>query len=177
MRVRFFRIDNMAIPRLIYSIVARNRTKGLTRPMPDIFFFLLMMFAGVTVALQPIINANLASRVGVINSSMISFGVGTLFLAVVSVAYRNGSLKELFGTPLWMLTGGLLGAFFVTTLILAVPRIGTLAALSASIATQLAAGAVLDHFGLFGGRQIPLDLWRVGGIGLLFAGAAIVLKG
>ena len=145
--------------------------------MPDIFFFFLMLFAGVTVALQPIINANLAGRVGVINSSMISFGVGTLFLAAVSLAYRNGSLKALAGTPWWMLTGGILGAFFVTTLILAVPRIGTLAALSAAIATQLAAGAVLDHFGLFGGRHIPLDIWRVGGICLLFAGAAIVLKG
>lgn len=145
--------------------------------MPDIFFFFLMLFAGVTVALQPLINANLASRVGIINSSMISFGVGTLSLALVSLIYRNGSLRGLFGAPLWMLTGGLLGAFFVTSIIMAAPRIGTLAALSASIATQLAAGAILDHFGFFGGRHIPLDLWRISGIMLLFAGSALVLKG
>lgn len=145
--------------------------------MPDIFFFLLMLIAGVSVALQPLINANLAARVGVIQSSFISFLVGTLALGAVVAVTRNGNLRSLPGVPWWQLTGGLLGALFVTTIILAVPRIGTLAALSAAIATQLAAGAVLDHFGLLGGRHIPLDTWRVAGIVMLFAGSGLVFKG
>jgi transporter family-2 protein len=145
--------------------------------MPDFFYFLLMLFAGVSVALQPLINANLAARVGVIQSSFISFFVGALALGAVVLVARNGTLRALPGTPWWQLTGGLLGALFVTTIILAVPRIGTLAALSAAIATQLATGAVLDHFGLLGGRHIPLDTWRVAGIALLFAGAGMVFKG
>jgi transporter family-2 protein len=145
--------------------------------MPDIFFFILMLVAGVSVALQPLINANLATRVGVIQSSFISFLVGTLVLAGVVLFRSNGDLKAVAGAPLWQLTGGLLGAFFVTAIIFAVPRIGTLAALSAAIATQLAAGVVLDHFGLLGGRHIPMDIWRISGTVLLVIGAGLVLKG
>ena len=145
--------------------------------MPDIFFLMLMMVAGVTVAMQPLINASLATRVGLIQSSFVSFAVGTAVLAVVSLFYGHGNLRALPEAAPWQLSGGLLGAFFVTSIIFAAPRIGTLAALSAAIATQLAAGAVLDHFGLLGGRHIPLDAWRVSGIALLFTGAAFVLKG
>lgn len=145
--------------------------------MPDIFYFLLMLVSGVFVALQPLINSNLASRVGLVQGALVSFSVGTLALAAVVMAIPNGDIRALPGAPWWHYTGGLLGAFFVTAIIMAVPRIGTTAALAATIASQLAAGAVFDHYGLLGGRHIPLDVWRLAGIGLLFAGAGLVLKG
>jgi len=145
--------------------------------LPDLFYFLLMVFSGVFVALQPLINANLATRIGLVQSSFVSFLVGTVALAGVMLVYGNGDLRSLPGAPWWYFTGGLLGAFFVTAIIMAVPRIGTTAALAATIASQLAAGAIFDHFGLLGGRHIPLDFWRITGIGLLFAGAGLVLKG
>lgn len=145
--------------------------------LPDMFYFLLMVFSGVLVALQPLINANLAVRVGYVQSALVSFLVGTLALAGVVGFIGNGNLRALPGAPWWHYTGGFLGAFFVTAIIVAVPRIGTTAALAATIASQLAAGAIFDHYGLLGGRHIPMDLWRLAGIGLLFAGAALVLKG
>ena len=145
--------------------------------LPKLFYFLLMLFVGVGVALQPLVNANLAARVGVAQSSFISFAVGTAAMAAVMLAYGHGSLAALPGTPLWQLTGGLLGALFVTAIIIAAPKIGTLAALSAAIATQLITGAALDHFGLLGGRTIPLDPWRVAGALMLFAGAGLMMKG
>lgn len=145
--------------------------------MPDLFYFFLMLASGVFVALQPLINAGLATRVGVVQAALVSFSVGTMTLAGVSLIYGHGSLKGITGAPPWQLTGGLLGAFFVTAIILAAPRIGTTAALAATIASQLAAGAVLDHFGLLGGRKIPFDLWRGVGVALLFAGAGLILKG
>ncbi|HEX9859990.1 MAG TPA: DMT family transporter [Nitrospirota bacterium] len=145
--------------------------------MPDLFFFALMLVSGVFVALQPLINANLATRVGYVQSALVSFGVGTIALAGVVAALSNGNLRALPGAPWWHYTGGLLGAFFVTAIIMSVPRIGTTAALAATIASQLAAGAIFDHYGLMGGRHIPLDVWRIAGIGLLFAGAGLVLKG
>ncbi len=145
--------------------------------MPDIFYFMLMVVCGVFVAMQPLINASLATRVGSIQSALVSFAVGTAALAGVVLVIGKGDLRAVTGASWWQLTGGLLGAFFVTAIIIAVPRIGTTAALAATIASQLAAGAVLDHFGLLGGRHIPLDLFRAGGIALLFIGAAMVLKG
>ena len=135
------------------------------------------MFAGgMTIALQPSINARLAQRVGPLESACISFAVGTLALLAVVLFSGRGSLRGLTSAPWWELTGGLLGAFFVTLTIIAVPRIGTAAAMAAIIAAQLFTGLILDHFGLFGLRTVPLDARRVLGTLVLLCGAALVFR-
>ena len=69
-----------------------------------------------------------------------------------------------------------MGAIYVTCLVLAVPRIGTAAAMAAAIAAQLAAGLVLDSMGAFGFQRLPIDPYRMAGVLLLFLGAFLVLK-
>jgi transporter family-2 protein len=141
------------------------------------FLLLLVMFCGgVAVAVQPSINARLAQRVGAFESSLVSFAVGTLaMLAIVMLAGR-GSLRAVAGAPWWELSGGLFGAFFVTLTILLVPRLGTTALMAAIIAGQLTMGALLDHFGAFGLRHIPLSPLRLAGICLLAAGALLIVR-
>jgi bacterial/archaeal transporter family-2 protein len=73
-------------------------------------------------------------------------------------------------------TGGVLGAYFVTMTIIAVPRLGTLAVMSIIIAGQLTTAALLDQYGMFGLRQIPLTPLRGVGIILLCIGASLVIR-
>ena len=107
--------------------------------------------------------------------SCISFFVGTVALLLAALLVGQGALTGASRATWWELTGGFLGAFFVTCTIIVVPRVGTLAAMTAVIAAQLMTGIVLDHFGLFRLQQIPFDAWRASGVALLAAGAAIVL--
>lgn len=144
--------------------------------MSNLHLFLLMMCGGAVLALQPSINARLAQKVGIIESSFISFAVGTLVLAVALSFWGRGSLRAISGAAWWELTGGLLGAAFVTLTILVVPRIGTAAAMAAIIASQLITGLLMDHLGLFGFRGAPLDGKRLAGAVLLMAGAALVFR-
>ena len=144
--------------------------------MSNYTLYLLMLFGGIAVAVQPSINARLARIVGVLESSCISFAVGTLALFVVVLLVGRGSMRGIAGASWWELTGGLLGAFFVTMTIFVVPRIGTAAAMAAIIAGQLATGVLMDHFGLLGGRHIPLDSIRVIGVVLLMAGGWLVFR-
>jgi transporter family-2 protein len=88
----------------------------------------------------------------------------------------KGSLRAAASASWWELTGGLLGAFFVTLTIVMVPRLGTAAVMAAVIAGQLTSGAILDHFGAFGLRQIPLTPVRALGVLLLSAGAALIIR-
>ncbi|MBW4056516.1 MAG: DMT family transporter, partial [Proteobacteria bacterium] len=97
-------------------------------------------------------------------------------LFIVVLLAGRGSMREVTGATWWELTGGLLGAFFVTMTIFVVPRIGTAAAMAAIIAGQLATGVIMDHFGMFGGRHIPLDSSRMIGIALLMAGGWLVFR-
>lgn len=138
--------------------------------------FILMFLGGIAVAMQPSINGRLAQHLGPLASSCVSFAVGTLALLAVLLATGNGSLRGIGQANWWELTGGLLGAFFVTLTIIIVPRIGTASAMAATIAAQLITGLVLDHYGLFGFRAVPLDGKRAVGVFLLLLGAGLVFR-
>lgn len=136
----------------------------------------LMICGGIAVAIQPSINGRLAQKIGSFESSFISFAVGALCLLIVVLLAGRGSLRGLAAASWWELTGGALGAFFVTMTIITVPRMGTLAVMALVIAGQLATGAVLDHFGAFGLRHIPLSAMRTVGVLFLCLGAGLILK-
>lgn len=144
--------------------------------MPRLFFFLVMLIVGGVSALQPSINSRMASRVGLLESSLISFTVGTVALIAIVLLFGRGDIRTCTGAEWWEWTGGILGAIYVTGLIMVVPRIGTTAAISAGIAAQLLTGLVLDHFGAFGMRPITMDLPRLVGVFLLFCGALLVFR-
>jgi transporter family-2 protein len=144
--------------------------------MNTMLLVLLMACGGVAVAVQPSINARLAQKVGTYESSLISFAVGTLCLLLVVLLAGRGNLRGVADASWWELSGGLLGAFFVTMTIIAVPRMGTAAVMAIVIAGQLATGALLDQFGSFGLRQVPMTPLRGLGIALLCLGAALVVR-
>jgi transporter family-2 protein len=144
--------------------------------MSNIFWVFLMLCGGLAVAFQPSINAKLAQKIGVYESSLISFAVGTLAMLIVVLFAGRGNLRGISAASWWELTGGFLGAFFVTMTIISVPRMGTTSVMAAIIAGQLATGAMLDHFGLFGLRHLPMTPLRIAGMVLLAAGAALIIK-
>ena len=136
----------------------------------------VMVCGGVAIAVQPSINGRLAQKTGVLESSCISFTVGALGLFLLALLIGRGSFRGIADTSLWELTGGLLGAFFVTMTIIVVPRLGTAAAMAAVIASQLITGLILDHYGFLGFRHIPFDTKRAIGVALLLAGAGLVFR-
>ena len=80
-------------------------------------------------------------------------------------------VKGIYGVstvPKWQLFGGLLGAFYVIVTILIVPKLGVAPTLIAVIAGQILLGAIIDHFGLFGGEVKPIDFKKSAAIILLF---------
>ncbi|HIJ94656.1 MAG TPA: DMT family transporter [Desulfuromonadales bacterium] len=144
--------------------------------MSTMVLVLLMTCGGLAVAIQPSINARLAQKVGSFESSLISFAVGTLAMIILLTLAGRGNLRNVVDASWWELTGGLLGAFFVTMTIIAVPKLGTLAVMSLIIAGQLTTAALLDQFGIFGLRQISLTPLRGVGILLLCIGAGLVIR-
>lgn len=144
--------------------------------MSNLVLMLLIACGGIAVAIQPSINARLAQKTGFLEAATISFAVGTLALLLVSLLSGQGSFRRIVEVPWWQLSGGLFGAFFVTMTIVGVPRIGTTAVLALTIASQLMAGMVMDHYGIFGMRGIPVDGKRIVGVALLLIGVFLVCK-
>lgn len=144
--------------------------------MNQILLLVLMFCGGIAVAVQPSINGRLAQKVGTFESSCISFAIGTVLLLALVMISGKGSFKGVANASWWELSGGAFGAFFVTMTIIAIPRIGTTAAMASVIGAQLTTGVILDHFGLFGFNTIPLDGKRSIGVALLMAGAALIIR-
>lgn len=140
------------------------------------FYMLLMLLAGCMIAMQSPINAALSRTVGVLESSLISFLVGTIFLALAVLCFGRGHLPRVLETPPWQWIGGILGAVMVLNTIIAVPRIGVLATVLAMIFGNLVMAAVIDHFGWFGLPVTPFGWRRLAGFLLVLGGLLLVFR-
>ncbi|WP_163099894.1 DMT family transporter [Peribacillus alkalitolerans] len=131
-------------------------------------FPILALLGGFAVAFQAQINGGLGKKVGAIEGAFISFLIGTVLLFLLVLFFGKGNFLAVQSVPKWQLLGGLLGAFYVTVMVFVVPKIGVAPTLIAVIAGQIIIGAILDHFGLFGGVKIPIDGKKLTAIILLF---------
>lgn len=144
--------------------------------MSKFMLALITFCGGAGATIQPSINARLARHIGVIESSSISFLVGTLVLVAAAYLASPGDYRGLSEAQWWQLTGGFLGAIFVAVTTFAVPRIGTTATMALIISAQLIMGMILDHFGMFGMRAAAIDLRRIIGAVVLALGVYLILK-
>lgn len=138
---------------------------------------LLTAFAGGLIALQAPINAGLGRATGKLPAALVSFGIGTLALAllVVVVGEADG-LRSTFDVRWYYLLGGLLGAVYVANALIAVSTIGAGGVAAATITGQLTASVVLDRIGAFGLDEVPLSTARVIGVALLLVGTVLVVR-
>ena len=109
-------------------------------------------FAGGLVAMQAPINANLGRTVGSLPAASVSFAIGLVALVGITLVAGGGfgRLGEVGGLSWYYLIGGLLGAVYVTTVLIAVRTLGAGGVTAATIAGQLTLSVVLDQLGVLG---------------------------
>jgi transporter family-2 protein len=78
--------------------------------------------------------------------------------------------------PWYYLTGGVLGAAYVTTVLVSVRTLGAGGVTAATIAGQLTMSVLLDRSGWLGLDERALTLQRVVGIALLAAGTFLIVR-
>ena len=138
---------------------------------------LLTAVAGGLIALQAPINSGLGKATGSLPAALVSFAVGAVALAaIVVLSGKAGGLGSAFDVSWYYLVGGLLGAVYVTTALIAVAAIGAGGVAAATITGQLTASVALDRAGAFGLEQTPLTWERLLGVALLLAGTYLVVR-
>jgi len=134
--------------------------------------------AGGLVAMQAPINSGLGRSIGSLPAASFSFAIG--LVALVGITFISGEgfgrLGELGGISWYYLIGGLLGAIYVTTVLIAVRTLGAGGVTAATIAGQLTLSVVLDRLGVLGLEQRELTPGRVIGVALLAAGVVMVVR-
>lgn len=139
---------------------------------------LLTVFAGGLIALQAPINSMLGRSVGTFAAASVSFVVGTIALVAITVLVGGGfgDVGEARNLAWYYLIGGVLGAVYVTTALVAVRELGAGGVTAATITGQLAAAVIVDRLGVLGLAERPLSAQRLIGIALLAAGTFLVVR-
>ena len=134
--------------------------------------------AGGLVALQAPINSTLGKSVGTFAAASVSFAIGLAVLVTITLVAGGGfgdvsNAREL---RWYYLTGGLLGAAYVTTVLLTVRELGAGGVTAATIAGQLTMSVFIDRAGLLGLEDRGLTAQRLLGIALLAAGTVLIVR-
>ena len=137
----------------------------------------LTAIAGGLVAAQAPVNSKLGKAAGTFTAASISFLIGTaILLAITALSGSKVDLASAAKLPWYYFTGGLLGAAYVTTVLVSVRTLGAGGVTAATIAGQLSTAVVLDRVGAFGLPEKPVTLGRVLGVALLAAGVFLVVR-
>lgn len=138
--------------------------------MIRLLLFLLGIVAGAVLPIQAALNARVGHAVGSpVASALISTIIGSL--ALLGVVLVQGTswqqVAQVRTLPPLTLLGGLLGAVYVSAVIVLAPRLGATLTVGLVIIGQLGLALGLDQFGLLGLPLHPVSLLRGLGAGLL----------
>jgi transporter family-2 protein len=129
-------------------------------------------------AVQGSLNALLSKVVGLVEATFLVHVTGTAAVAVILMLLYPGlgGLDQIGRIPWYAWLGGVLSVMIVYAVAASISRMGVATATTAIIVGQVSTAVLIDHFGLFGLRQIPFSWWKMAGIVLLAAGAKLMLN-
>jgi len=139
---------------------------------------MLTATVGGLIALQAPINSQLGRAVGTWQAAFVSFAIGTVVLAIIAALARGGlaQIGEARHLSWYYLTGGLLGAAYVTTVLVTVRTLGAGPVVAATIAGQLTASLVVDQLGILGVSKDPITVGKLAGVALLATGVFLIVR-
>jgi transporter family-2 protein len=146
--------------------------------MDKLIWIVLAFIAGSFLPMQAGMNAKLGKAAeSPAAAALISFVVGAVALVIyVLVSKQSISWQGLKAAPPYAWVGGLLGAFYVTVVILALPQLGPGLTFALIVAGQMLFTVVLEHFNILVAQPLPLSLPRMIGVLLVIVGAIIIRK-
>lgn len=143
-----------------------------------LFITVMVFVGGLGLSVQAAMNTRLKLGLGSpVQAALVSFlvGAGTLALVTLSGIFKPvASAQGAASVPWWAWLGGLMGVFYVTAAVIAVPRVGTAFVVAAAVGGQLIAALLLDSFGWLGVPRVPFSSARLLGALLLFAGVLLM---
>lgn len=137
---------------------------------------IVALFAGAALPLQAGANGYLGRLLGhPLAATLISLTVSLISLVALMLILRvpPPSGIALGRAPLWTWVGGLLGVLYLTVALMTAPKLGAATFIAATVAGQMAASMLLDHFALAGFPDRPVTLWRGLGLLLVVTGVAV----
>ncbi|MGB8313914.1 MAG: DMT family transporter [Aestuariivirga sp.] len=138
----------------------------------------IMLLTGIGIPVLAALNAQLGNRIGSPAAAATVLFVVAVIAAGVAMLLTTGPapFRLIAAQPPYLLTGGLLVAFYVLSVTWIAPRFGIGNAVFCVLLGQMISAATIDHFGLLGAMVKPLSLARASGIGFMTLGVLLIQR-
>ena len=147
--------------------------------MQTFMFMAVVLLAGAMLPVQAGFNHKMGRAIASPEyASFISFFIGTigLFVYLLFIKQDLGTVSQSISAPWYTWVAGILGAFYVTTIIIMTPRLGVALTFGLIVTGQMLLSILLDHFGLLGMPVRPINWLKVIGITCLIIGVIVLRK-
>ncbi len=134
------------------------------------------LFGGFAVGAQGAISGAMSQRIGGAAGSFVIHLGGTIASLLLLLSRKGENIEEIGTLPWYMLGAGIFGVILYLTLGQTIPRFGATVAIALLIIGQLLSSIIIDHFGLFNLPVHSIDLTRILGVVVLFAGVYLIIK-
>ncbi|MDD0853548.1 DMT family transporter [Halobacteriovorax sp. GB3] len=132
---------------------------------------------GVALATQGAMNAQVGRITKIpLFASLISFSMGTI--SILFIYYLTNEslplLSDLKSVPPLFWLAGCLGALFVSSVIILIPKLGASLLVSCIIFGQLSFSLFIDYYGLFGLEKRPISILNIIGFTVIILGIYLI---
>jgi transporter family-2 protein len=143
---------------------------------PVALYAALSLLGGVLIPITAALSGAMGRTLG--NPSLAALIVITGSFAMVlaytlAVGNTHASWAAIARIPALQWVAGFGIAFYLLSITWVAPRFGVGNAVMLVVAAQIASSAVIDHFGLFGAPQKPIDWLRAAGLVIMVIGVVI----
>ncbi|MDI3534380.1 MAG: bacterial/archaeal transporter family-2 protein [Thermosediminibacterales bacterium] len=143
-----------------------------------LFFLFMALVAGIAMALQGAINSALGKIIGLWETTFLVHLSASIVLVIMLFLLHTGKgdFNNFSKAPWYLYMGGLIGVLITYGVVISIPKLGAAVATTAIIVGQVLTAMAVDHFGLFGLKQVPFSWIKLAGLVLLATGAKLLLN-
>lgn len=141
-------------------------------------WIIMAFISGAMLPVQAGLNARMGKSIeSSVYAALISFVVGAVGLSLyILLTKQQVSWSGLSRVPGYVWVAGLLGAFYVTAIVILFPQLGPALTFGLVVAGQMVIAVVLDHLNILTANPHPFNWWRLLGILMIIGGVIIVRK-
>ena len=160
-------------------IKLNSEMQSSMKHMEYLIYILIVFIAGAVLPIQVGLNHKMGKAIaGAEYASFISFVVGAIVLLVYLLFIKQdfSTITQALQVKWYVWLAGLLGAFYVTSVIILAPKLGIALTFGLVVAGQMTLSLILDHFGLLGMEVKPINWLKILGVLFLIGGVIILRK-
>lgn len=142
----------------------------------NLIALLIAALAGASMAVQGSLNSALSKIAGLAGTTLIVHIVGlALIVLLLLFGLLEGQTENYLQAPWYTYLGGTIGVLIIYTVAYSITNVGVAKATTAIVVAQVSTALLVDHFGLFGLREVSFTWMKGMGVVLLAGGVYMML--